>query len=234
VSDDLKLTIIVPARNECECLPRMLAELPTDVHEVIVIDGHSTDGTPDVVRKLGFRVETQEGRGYGMGIRSGIKLATGDVVTCMDADGSYDPEALGRLMAGIKDGNDGVFCSRYLPESGSDDDTPIRWLGNMVFTIMLRLLHGVRLSDSLFYYALIKRDVLQGLPLVSEDFSACIEIPILMHKMGYSYAEIPSRERERLAGESKVNALTDGLLILKSMLLFKFMRRPTARRAAAE
>jgi len=226
VSEELKLTIIVPARNEAECLPAMLRELPTDVHEVIVIDGHSTDGTPDIVRELGFRVETQEGRGYGMGIRSGIKLATGDVITCMDADGSYDPEALGRLMAGIKDGNDGVFCSRYLPESGSDDDTPIRWLGNMVFTILLRLLHGVRLSDSLFYYALIRREVLQGLPLVSTDFSACIEIPILMHKMGYTYAEIPSRERERMAGISKVNAMTDGLLILKSMIQFKFTRTP--------
>lgn len=232
MSDDLKLTIIVPARNECECLPQMLQELPKDVHEVIVVDGHSTDGTPDVVRGLGFRCETQEGRGYGMAVQTGIKLATGDVVTCMDADGSYNPEALTRLMAGIKDGNDGVFCSRYLPESGSDDDTPIRWLGNMVFTIMLRVLHGVKLSDSLFYYALIKRDVLRALPLVSEDFSMCIEIPILMHRMGYSYAEIPSFERERLAGVSKVNAFTDGFLILWSMIKFKFSRRPVARPAA--
>jgi glycosyltransferase involved in cell wall biosynthesis len=212
----------------------MLRELPTDVHEVIVVDGHSSDGTQDIVRDLGFRLETQEGRGYGMAVRTGIKLATGDVITCMDADGSYDPEALGRLMAGIRDGNDGVFCSRYLPDSGSDDDTPIRYLGNMIFTIMLRLLHGVRLSDSLFYYALIRREVLQSLPLTSEDFSMCIEIPILMHRMGYRYAEIPSRERKRLAGVSKVNALTDGTLILKSMLRFKFMPQPTARRVAAE
>ncbi len=91
MSEELKLTIIVPTRNECESLPAMLRELPTDVHEVIVVDGHSTDGTQDIARDLGFRVDAQEGRGYVMAVRTGIKRARGDVITCIDADGSYNP-----------------------------------------------------------------------------------------------------------------------------------------------
>ena len=222
MSNNHRISVLIPALNERESLPEMLAELPKDViDEIVVIDGHSTDGTPDLMRELGYRAVAQEGKGYGMGVISGIKAARGDLLSFLDADGSYDPSGLERLLEYIEQGYDIVFCSRYLAGAGSDDDTFIRWLGNKIFTFLLRLMFGVRLTDALFFYALGKKEVFESLDLESTDFSICVEIPIKVHKRGYKYTEIPLTERRRIAGVSKVNAAWDGLRILAAMVKFK-------------
>ena len=98
MSNNHRISILIPALNERDSLPQMLAELPKDdIEEIVVIDGHSTDGTPDLVRELGYRVVAQEGKGYGMGVISGIKAARGDLLSFLDADGSYYPRRWSRF-----------------------------------------------------------------------------------------------------------------------------------------
>lgn len=213
------ITVVIPTKNERDCIGPVLEELPKDVvDEIIVVDANSADGTADYVRELGYRVIQQPGKGYGDAVRTGLAAAASELVTFVDADGSYDPAALTEMLQGIQDGNDFVFCSRYRPESGSDDDTLIRLIGNKLFTFLLRAIHGVRITDSLFLYMLGRKEALDKLDIRSDDFGYCIELPIRVHKAGLKYAEIPSRERPRLAGDSKVNAFTDGLTILKAVL----------------
>jgi len=68
LEQEKKITVIIPAKNEKESLPSVLEEIPKDfIHEIIVIDGHSNDGTPEIVAELGYKVIPQEGKGYGMG-----------------------------------------------------------------------------------------------------------------------------------------------------------------------
>lgn len=223
MSDRYRISVLIPARDESESLPAMLEELPKDlIDEIIVVDGHSEDGTPEIARKLGYKVIRQEGRGYGRGVISGIKAAGGDLLSFMDADGSFDPKELPRLRDLIEQGYDIVFCSRYLPGAGSDDDTVIRRLGNGIFTFLLRTMFGVRLTDALFFYALGKKEIFERLDLACNDFSLCVEVPIKVHRAGYKYTEIASKERPRIAGVSKVNAAQDGLRILTAMLKFRF------------
>jgi len=219
-----RLSVIIPALNEAECLTDMLKELPMDlIYEVIVVDGHSTDGTQNVVKNLGFRCIPQEGRGYGDAVNTGLKASKGELITFMDADASYDPAALSKLIEQIDEGFDVSFCSRYLPESGSDDDTFIRYIGNMFFTFLLRVLHGVKITDSLFLYVVARKNIFNYIQLHSKHFEWCVEFPIKVHNAGLKYTEIPSRERPRLAGLSKVNALLDGLKILWVMVKLKFV-----------
>jgi glycosyltransferase involved in cell wall biosynthesis len=221
---DKRISVIIPARNEAESLSSVLAELSTVdlIHEVLVVDGHSTDGTPDMVRGLGYKVIPQDGIGYGRAVETGLRHATSELVVFLDADGSYDPAALPRLLAALDAGqHDVVFCSRYLPEAGSDDDTWIRALGNYFFTRLLNWLFGVRLSDSLFLYCLGRREMFQHLRMTSRHFEWCIELPIRVAAAGFSYSEIPSRERPRIAGVSKVNAAWDGLKILWFLITLK-------------
>ncbi len=221
----MKVTLLIPARNEADCIAEVLRDVDLNVtHEVIVVDGHSTDGTQDVVRSMGFTVIPQEGMGYGMAIRTGIKHATGDIITMVDADGSYCQEDIPKLIACLEEGYDIAYGSRYLPESGSDDDTFIRYVGNKAFTWLLNFVHGVGISDSLFFYAAARKEVFESLDLSTDHFELCIEFPIKAHKAGYTHKEIPSFEKERVSGDSKVNAFSDGLKILWVMLRMKFAK----------
>ncbi len=221
----LTISLVIPARNEVGSLPAVLRELPLDIlHEVLVVDGHSTDGTAEAVRALNLpkvRVITQHGRGFGMGIQTGIRQAQGDLITIYDADGSYNPAGIAQMRQAIEAGNDFVFCSRYRPESGSEDDTFIRLLGNTIFTFLLRWMFGVQLSDALYYYCMGRKSAYEFVDPRAADFALCIEVPIKVHRMGFRYTEIPMRERPRSAGESKVNALWDGIRILKTMIKLK-------------
>lgn len=217
-----KVTVIIPTLNEIDCIKYVLEELSQlNIGEILVVDGNSTDGTPELVEKLGFKVIMQEGKGYGNAMKTGLKHADGDIIIPMDADGSYNPKDVSRLVKCIENGSDVVFGSRYLPESGSHDDTIIRYVGNMFFTFLLNKIHGVKISDSLFLYVAAKKEVFESLDLQSSGFEYCIEFPIKVQRAGFTYKEIPSFERERIAGESKVNAFLDGLRILWYLLTFK-------------
>ena len=218
-----KVTVIIPTMNEIECIQHVLEELVQFTNgEILVVDGHSTDGTPALVKELGFKVITQDGKGYGNAMKTGLKHANGDIIITFDADGSYDPKDISDLVKGIDEHNDVVFGSRYLPQSGSHDDTIIRYIGNMIFTFLLNIIHGVEISDSLFLYIAAKKEVFESINMQSTGFEYCIEFPIKMKNNGFNYQEIPSFERKRFAGDSTVNAFSDGLRILWYLLKLKF------------
>ena len=209
--------------NEIDCIKHVLEELAEFTNgEILIVDGNSSDGTPALVKELGFKVLTQDGKGYGDAMKTGVKHSNGDIIITFDADGSYDPKDISHLVEGIDDDNDVVFSSRYLPQSGSHDDTFIRYIGNMLFTFLLNIIHGVGISDSLFLYIAAKKEVFELINMQSTGFEYCIEFPIKVKKLGFKYKEIPSFERERLAGESTVNAFSDGLRILWYLIKLKF------------
>ena len=218
------ISIIIPAKNEEQSLPLMLRELPIDIiKEIIIVDGHSNDQTIDVVEKLQIQevqIIQQTGKGYGNAINEGTKKVTGDFIVFMDADGSYNPKSLVEIMTKIETHSlDVCFCSRYLLGAGSDDDTMIRYIGNKIFSFLLKYVHGVKISDALFLYCMVRRNALERLKMTSNGFSFCVEFPIRVHNIGLKYTEIPSFERKRFAGKSKVNAFVDGFLI--AMTIFK-------------
>lgn len=218
-----KVTVVLPTLNEIDCIKDVLEELKqTTVDEILIVDGHSSDGTPELVGELGFEVLTQKGKGYGDAILEGVRHSQGDVIIPMDADGSYDPKGIPSLLQCIEDGYDVAFASRYMPESGSQDDTAIRYIGNMFFTFLLNKIHRVNLSDSLFLYTAAKREVYESLDLKSPGFEYCLEFPIKVHRAGFKYKEIPSIERKRFGGKTKVNAFFHGIRILWYTLKWKF------------
>ena len=87
-----RISVVVPTLNEARNLPYVFSRLPADVHEVIVVDGHSVDGTIEVARRLrpGVRVVQQTRCGKGNALACGFRAATGDVIAMVDADGSTD------------------------------------------------------------------------------------------------------------------------------------------------
>lgn len=218
----MKTTLIIPTRNEEGSIGRVLHEIPKKlVQQIIVVDGRSQDKTVNEI-KANLRDKKdllilQKSKGYGGAFLEGFKKATGDVIIMMDADGSHNPADIPFLLNKIKLGYEYVMASRYTTGGFSYDDTIIRWLGNQIFTKLTNIIHGTRVTDSIYLFTAITKKGLSKLNLKSRGFEFCTEILVKAHRAGLRFAEIPAIERARYAGNSKVNALVDGLKYLATI-----------------
>jgi len=216
-----KISVVIPALNEVESIGRVLSEIPKDkVDEILVADGRSTDGTVELVKKLGYQVIFEEKKGFGAAIASGIKRAQGDIVIILNADGSQNPNDIPKLVDKLEEGYDMVMASRYLPGAGSDDDTLLHRLGNKVFTFLFNIKNKTQLSDVLYFFLAVRKNVFDKVETVSPKFEYCIELPAKVSKAGLKIAQVPSFERKRFGGKAKVNAFPVGLKIL--LAIFKY------------
>ncbi len=215
----MKVSLIIPTKNEANSIEKTLAEVPGGIiDEIIIVDGNSTDGTPEIVKKLGCKVIEGVGGGYGTAVRTGIKQSMGDVLIFMDADGSQNPKDIPRLLEKIKEGYDVGWGSRFLPDGGSADNTLIRSFGNWFFSLLTRLVQGLKVADILYTFSAFKREIFDKIKLESSGFELCIELPLRAHKAGFKFGEIACFERKRFADKTKVNDLFDGWKILLAIL----------------
>ena len=215
------VSLVIATYNEEECIQYVLEELKQfNLGEIIIVDGNSTDNTKAIAETYDIKFISQSKNGWGSAVKEGIGLTTLPFVTYMEGDGSYNPKALIE-MRNLIDSNDAVFCSRYKDGAKSPDDTPVRAFGNKIFTFIVKVLFGPKISDSLFFYPMFKITLLNDINLDSYDFTLCLEMPVKVHQKGLKYVEILSEERERYAGVTKVNALTDGFKILIGILALR-------------
>ncbi|MGB4776938.1 glycosyltransferase family 2 protein [Microbacterium sp.] len=246
------VSIVVPARNEAKNLEIVLPQLP-DVHEIIVVDGHSVDDTVEVARRVRPDVEviTQTRRGKGNALVCGFEHATGDIIVMFDADGSADAAEIPRFVDALIAGADVSKGSRYMAGGSSEDLTFHRSLGNRGLNLLTNLLMGTRYSDLCYGYNAFWRRVLPslGLPpahLPDADLRAEMlwgdgfEIETLLtcrfSEQKLRVVEVPSVELPRIHGESNLNAVSDGLRVLRTVLderRSRWGRRIAASRSAA-
>lgn len=226
----MKVSLIIPTKDESGVIGSVLKEVPKNIiDEIIVIDGHSTDATEKEAKaqlRLGRdKFILQRKKGFGNALLQAFKIAKGDVVVIMNADGSHNPKDIQALLKKIGQGYEYAMASRYIKEGRSDDDTMIRFIGNKTLTFLTNLLHKTNVTDSLHFFTAITNKDLKKLHLISPGFELCIEILIRAHKAGLKFAEIPVVERPRFAGKSKVNALSAGWKILMVIITEKLINR---------
>lgn len=217
---ELKVTAIVLTLNEAGSIEEVLSEIPKDhVHEILVVDGNSTDGTPELARELGYKVITQERHGYGDAITTGVKAASGNVILLVAGDGSYEMDDVPHLLEALEQGSDIAWASRYLPGGGSTDDTLVTYIGNRCLTFLVNLIHGVGLSDALYFYFAARKSVFESLDMQSLGFEYCAEFSVKAHRGGHTFHQIPSKEKSRRAGKKKVRIIADGFRIFWMILM---------------
>jgi glycosyltransferase involved in cell wall biosynthesis len=223
----LRVSVVIPARNEAESLPHVLPRVPSWVHEVILVDGLSVDDTSGVARLLApeIRIVEQTGKGKGNALREGFVNCTGDVVVAIDADGSMDPLEMDRYVELIAMGFDYVKGSRMLPGGSSEDLTGIRRIGNWMFRTLTNLLTGSRYSDLCYGYFAFRRGTVDALELTGDGFEIETEINIRAHKAGLRIAEVPSVELQRQFGASQLSAIKDGFRILFTIVRTSLSRQ---------
>jgi glycosyltransferase involved in cell wall biosynthesis len=227
--------VVIPTLNEAKNLPYVFSRLPEDLYEVIIVDGHSVDDTVAVARQLrpDVRIVHQTRRGKGNALACGFDAATGDVIAMVDADGSADPSEIPRFVRALLGGADFAKGTRFAPGGGSSDITRLRRLGNRVLGGAVNLCHGTHYSDLCYGYNVFWAKYVEvlGLDITSPPsrrgdgrlWGDGFEIETLIHMRiadeGLRVAEVPSFEHSRIHGVSNLDAFSDGLRVLTTILV---------------
>ena len=217
------LTLIIPAKNEKESLPKVLTELGNKYKIKVVLKENDYE-TIEAIKNFNIEVIKQSGEGFGNALIEGINATDTKYFSIFNADGSFEPKELDFMMKKIEEGYDFIFGSRYMKNSGSEDDTIITYVGNKIFTLLGNIFFNLKISDILYTFVIGKTNKAQKLNLIASDFSFCVELPIKAKRQNNKLISTPSFERKRIAGEKKVNAFKDGLMILIKMIKLFFSK----------
>ena len=215
------ISVVIPTMNEAEALPEVVRRVREAVPgcEIIIVDTRSTDGTPEKALELGCRVVDEPRRGYGRAYKTGFEKARGEIVVTLDADLTYPPEEIPRLVERLRrEGLD--FLNTYRLHRRRSF-TLINYLGNLMLTALMNLLFRTPFRDSQSGMWVLRREVLERLRLTSDGMSFSEEIKIEAWRAGLRVGEEPIAYSRRV-GERKLNVLRDGvenaLFLIKKLL----------------
>ena len=226
------VSVVIPAKNEARNLPHVFASLPSDLYEVILVDGASDDETVHVARSLrpDITIVQQTRKGKGNALACGFAVATGDFIVMLDADGSTDPAEIPAFVDALKAGADFAKGSRFLPGAGSSDISRFRQYGNYWLNRVVNLAYGTRYTDLCYGYNAFRRECLSvmdledpeavsvdGAMLWGDGFEVETLINVRIAKAGLVVAEVPSFEHSRHHGDSNLNAFSDGIRVLRTI-----------------
>ncbi len=219
----MKITLIIPAKNESESLPKVLDELKNFDYETIIILKNNDESTIKSISNYKTKIVYQDGFGYGDALIKGIDSVKTEYFCIFNADGSFNPKEIDNMLKKIIEQKlDLIFASRYQKNSGSDDDTIVTLIGNYFFSFLGKIFFRLNITDILYTFLIGKTEEVKKLNLKSKDFRFCVELPIKAKKNNMKMISVSSYERKRIAGKKKVNEIKDGLLILISMIKLFF------------
>jgi glycosyltransferase involved in cell wall biosynthesis len=243
-SQEPTVSVVIPTKNEAKNLPHVLGSLSPDYHEVILVDGGSSDDTVEVACALrpGIKVIQQNRRGKGNALACGFAAASGDFIVMLDADGSTDPGEIGRFVAALREGADYAKGSRFLPGGGSSDISRLRRVGNYFLNKIVNAAYGTHYTDLCYGYNAFKRECLSAIALHcgsgddpiaatmrwGDGFEVETLINVRVAKAGLHVEEVPSFEHSRRHGTSNLNAFSDGIRVLRTI----YMERRRSKAAA--
>jgi dolichol-phosphate mannosyltransferase len=237
----VKLSVVIPARNEAGSIGRTLQEITQTLdrraidYEIIVVDDGSSDGTAAVVEGVAAdnprvrALRSHFSNGFGFAVRAGLEAFRGDAVAIVMADGSDDPTDLILYHELLVEGFDCAFGSRFLPGASITGYPRIKLVMNRVVNWGIRILFRHRYNDTTNAFKAYRREVIEGVqPLLSNHFNLTVELPLKAIVRGYSYAVVPTSWRGRAGGVSKLDLREMGSRYL-FIVLYVFLERHLSR-----
>ncbi|MCL4392495.1 glycosyltransferase family 2 protein [Patescibacteria group bacterium] len=221
----MKVSIILPCRDERDMVGSVVKEAlealkKNGIDGEIIVSDSSTDGSAEIARAAGARVVEHGKEGYGLAIKAGLNMATGDVAVSADADGAHDLEALPELVKAL-DHSDIAIGSRF---DGNIEDGAMpllhRILGTPLLNVLLFVFFGIRVSDSQSGFKAVRTATFKKLDseIKSTAFTYNTEMLIKAKKAGLKISEVPIHCRPR-RGNPKLRTYRDGTANIKYILM---------------
>ncbi|HNV02265.1 MAG TPA: glycosyltransferase family 2 protein [Vicinamibacterales bacterium] len=218
----MRTSVVIPSRNEGATVVALADAVRAHCDEVIVVDGHSTDGSPARLREAGVTVVEDGGLGKGDAIRRGLAAAGGEVIVTMDADGSHDPADIRALVAPIGAGEADLVIGCRM-RGGSDEFAGtwtmfVRLWGNNFLTQVINTRFGTALTDSQNGFRAIRAAAVAQLGLRENRHSIELEMVLRALKRGLRVSQVPAHEYARKAGKSSLSVVRQTPTFLRCLL----------------
>jgi glycosyltransferase involved in cell wall biosynthesis len=213
--DAVRIVAVIPALNEAPSIGMvvrgLLAHHAGVLHQIVVVDNGSTDGTAAIALEAGATVVSEPRRGYGYACLAGVRAAEGaEIVVLVDGDAADDPADLPRVLGPLLDGTaDLVVGSRALGAREPGSMTPHQVFGNWLAATLMRRLYGVAVTD-LGPFRAIRRADLLALEMREMTYGWSVEMMVKAARRGLRYQEVPVTYRRRAGGVSKVAGTIGG------------------------
>jgi glycosyltransferase involved in cell wall biosynthesis len=227
----VRVSVIIPTRNEAQAIGRVIGDLPRDlVTEVVVVDSNSFDGTPEIAARMGARVILETRRGYGQACLTGIASADApDVLVFLDGDYSDRPAELSLLLAPIAEGRADITIGSRL--AGPRTPGALPWharFGNWLAASLITNLYGVKISD-LGPFRAARADTLRAVALEETTYGWAVELILKGAIQGFRIVEVPVSYHPRI-GKSKISGTFRGTVgagwfILSRIARYYFRQR---------
>jgi glycosyltransferase involved in cell wall biosynthesis len=209
----LRVAVLIPALNEADSLPFVLADLPP-VDRVVVVDNGSTDATAEVGRAHGVEVVVEPCRGYGNAVLAGmahVRSDPPDVLVILDADHADPVERLSELLRPLVEGRADLV---QMDRTGTAGPGALTWTqrnGNRLATALIAGVTGHRFRDMGPFRA-IRWDALERLGMEDPTYGWNVEMQMKAVRHGLRIVEVPLPYRARARGESKISGSLPGAL----------------------
>jgi dolichol-phosphate hexosyltransferase len=223
-----KISVVIPTLNEELTISKVIRDCLPFADEIIVVDGHSEDKTGQIARDLGVKVILDNKRGKGEALRHSLNYVSGDIIVFIDADGSHNPADIPKLIDPIIRGEaDHVSGSRLM--GGSSElhggfDECFRLMGSSFIAACINWKFNVWLSESQNGFRAIKTDVIKQLGLTENITTIEQEMIIKTLKKGFRMGEVPSHEKKRVGGYSKIDLKKVWFRYIYSFIKYLFFK----------
>lgn len=221
-----EVCIFIPTLNEAPTIAELIGEFrERGFRHILVMDGHSTDGTPDIARAAGAVVRTQTGRGKGNAIIEAVAIIDKPYVLMLDGDGTYAPDDAERMLDPLGLGFDHVIGDRLAGPEG-EAFTRLNLLGNQILNLMFKLAHGRDLHDILSGYRAFTLPSIRQMTLKESGFEIETEMAVEAVRHGQRITVVPVRYLARPGTATKLNPLQDGARIFSTIYRLAKMNNP--------
>lgn len=213
----MKLSIVIPAHNEEDCIENTILELIRALRqnaintEILVVNDNSTDSTEGILQTLSSiypevrHINNSYPNGFGFAVRAGLENFSGDAIAIVMADGSDAPEDVVKFFRKIEQGYDCVFGSRFMKGGKTHDYPKLKLVVNRLANLFIRVIFGMRYNDATNAFKMYRCETIEGLkPFLSHHFNLTVELPLKAITRGYSYTVLPNTWTNRKTGESKL------------------------------